>query len=81
MRFRPFRCPTCKRRANRILENILGDACLIYDPDQRAFQYEGETKVDWDSQETVVAADGTVTLSCGNHTWQAKRLAEKQEAA
>ena len=50
---------------------VRGLALLIVD-EQGAAEYEGETKIDWDSQVTVADARGRVTLECpGGHQWQA----------
>lgn len=63
-------CPTCGQPAASTLETVYGRALLIRNPDG-SFDYEGETKIDWDTQETVTEADGSATLHCeSRHAWQ-----------
>jgi hypothetical protein len=43
------------------------------------FEYEGETKVDWNSQTTKVDRNDLVTLECDEgHDWQASELKEEE---
>lgn len=71
MRFDKPNCPKCGEPASSVLESLQGDA-LIFEQDDGSFDYEGETEVKWDSQETLVSRRGLVTLSCGNHSWKAR---------
>ena len=71
MRFNPFRCPECDETAKGTVEIIHGLALLVFDEEGNA-DYEGETKVDWDSQASLLDARGQVTLECSSgHQWQA----------
>ncbi len=71
MRLNPWKCPECGQAARGTVETIGGLALLIFD-DQGEADYEGETKVDWDSQASLVDARGRVTLECPHgHQWQA----------
>jgi hypothetical protein len=46
-------------------------ALLVFDEQGNA-DYEGETKVDWDSQVSLVDARGRITLECpSGHQWPA----------
>jgi len=71
MRFNPFQCPECNEPARGTVEIIHGLALLIFDEEGNA-DYEGETKVDWDSQTSLTDDRGRVTLECpSGHQWQA----------
>ena len=74
MKFKPARCPECGELAKGTAETVPGIALLDFDDDGNA-DYSGETKVLWDSQETVCDEDGRVTLVCPDgHDWQAEML-------
>lgn len=71
MRMNPWKCPECGQAARGTVEVIRGLALLIFD-EQGEADYEGETKVDWDSQTSLVDARGLVTLECPRgHQWPA----------
>ena len=71
MRFKPWKCPECDEAAAGTVELIRGLALLMFD-EQGDADYEGETKVDWDSQTSLPDAHNQVTLECPNgHQWQA----------
>ena len=71
MQFNPLKCPECDQAAAGTVEVIHGLALLIFDEQDNA-DYAGETKVDWDSQVSLLDACGRVTLECPNgHQWQA----------
>jgi hypothetical protein len=71
MRIKPKYCPECGEPPIAILEQVLGDAELIYDPEKKAFDYAGETHIDWDTQTSVVVdKKGRNKVTCNNlHTW------------
>ena len=67
-------CPECGHPATATLERIPGWAILLPPDAKGNFEYEGETKVDWNWQDTVLDKNGLVTLSCDNdHEWKAMR--------
>lgn len=71
MRFEPSKCPECGQRAKGTLETIPGIALLEFDEDCDA-DYQGETKVWWDGQQTARSDDGRVRLVCPDgHEWPA----------
>ena len=65
-------CPTCGEQASGTLETVPGVALI--QPDEKHpghFDYAGETKMFWDSQETVTDVMGAATLICDHgHEWQ-----------
>ena len=70
MRFDPWKCPECDEAAAGTVEVIPGLALLSFDEQGNA-DYEGETKVAWDGQTSVLDAGGRVTLECPHgHQWQ-----------
>src|SRR5262249_17508625 len=67
-------CPTCGERAIGMLETVLGVALLVIGEGGIA-DYLGETKLDWNSQETVDGGDGAVVLTCQNgHEWPSQKI-------
>ena len=71
MRYDPWRCPQCGQEAKGTLETIPGIARLLFDEDGNA-EYQGETDVCWDGQETVRDENGRATLVCPDgHDWLA----------
>jgi hypothetical protein len=71
MQLNPRKCPECGQPAAGTVEVTRGLALIVFDDDGNA-DYEGETKIDWDSQTSLVDARGRVTLECSNgHQWQA----------
>lgn len=72
MRFVPNCCPECKAPPESIREVLYGEALLLEPDDDGETDYEGETKVDWNSQTTDCDAEGNVQLTCPNgHVWEA----------
>lgn len=71
MKFEHHKCPECGQVAEATLENLTGWALLVFDQDGVA-DWEGETKVDWNSQETDEdPMTGEITLRCPDgHVWQ-----------
>ena len=63
MRFSPWKCPECDQAARGTVEIIRGLALLLFDEQDNA-EYEGETKIDWDSQVTLADSCGRFTLEC-----------------
>jgi hypothetical protein len=75
MKFQPYRCPECKQLAHGTEETVLATALMNFDSKTNSFEYEGETKVHWNSQETITDEKGRVELSCPNsHSWFATVL-------
>lgn len=72
MKFGTPKCPTCGELASSTLERILGSAELTFDDDGIA-EYTGDTRISWDTQETVEDSEGCVTLACDDgHEWQSR---------
>lgn len=71
MKFDHAKCPQCGAGPNGILEHVFGTALLAVQKDG-SFDYAGETKIEWDSQETHKTPEGLVVLTCGEHEWLAK---------
>ena len=72
LRIIPSHCPICGDPARGTLENLQGWAMMLYDDEHRDFEYDGYTKVLWDTQRTDVD-DGMVTVICElRHAWQAR---------
>ena len=47
---------------------------MHFDEETGEFEYDGETEVNWDSQETITNKAGNSKLSCPNfHTWFSKQ--------
>lgn len=73
MRFTPANCPECGQLAHGTLETVPGIALLVFDDNGNA-EYEGETKIDWDSQVSQRDEAGRVLLECSEgHQWPAER--------
>ena len=71
MRLNPWKCPECGEAARGTVEVIRGLALLVFDEQSNA-EYEGETKIDWDSQVSLADTGGRVTLECPQgHQWRA----------
>jgi hypothetical protein len=58
-----------------IQEVLTAYAGISQDEDEsKSFDYCGESKVDWDSQESVTSKTGRVKLLCAQyHAWWSKR--------
>lgn len=71
MKFECHKCPQCGEVAEATLEEINGWALLVFEEDGTA-DWEGETKIDWNSQKTYEdPMSGEVSLRCpSGHTWQ-----------
>lgn len=63
MKFITSNCPKCGQPAVAILERLYAWASLY--EENGAFDYAGESDVDWDSQEPV-ETDKQVDLTCDN---------------
>lgn len=91
MRFSPIACPECGEPARGTAEVLYGRANFVYPGDlddessaeeiQAAINagavldHDGETKIFWDAQQTVLDDEGLVTLLCCNgHEWGAVDL-------
>ena len=65
------RCPECGELARGTLEAVQGVALVHADPVTEKVSYSGETKIDWDSQQTVQREGKPVwNCACG-HEWAA----------
>lgn len=72
MRFSKPDCPTCGEEANGILEKLYAWAHIDKAKDG-SFQYIGQSKVDWDSQEPDEENPNEVYLKCcQKHEWKSK---------
>ena len=72
MRFEPANCPQCGQQAKGTLETVPGVALLMFDEDGNA-EYQGQTDLCWDDQETIRDESGRATLFCpGGHDWLAE---------
>lgn len=70
MKLQTFRCPECGEIASGTLEIVQGKALLDFHGETGEADYGGETKIWWDTQETVLDERGDVTLVCSNgHDW------------
>jgi hypothetical protein len=73
MKFSPIYCPECKERAEGTVDTVVGIACFT-EADGRRVDYEGTTKMDWNSQRANRDKKGRYELICSNgHTWFAKK--------
>ena len=80
MKFDTPRCPECGELAYGTLEVINGVAILSFSDDNHA-EYEGETRVDWNTQRTVKHGDGRAFLVCENwHEWLSSKELEEGES-
>ena len=80
MEFDVPRCPVCGELARGSLEQVPGLALLLFDEHGKA-EYEGETTMFWDDQNTVHDENGRVTLECpAGHRWAARQIDEEQFA-
>ncbi len=58
-----LRCPRCGQQARGTVETVPGIARLSFAADGTA-EYDGETELYWDGQETVHNPAGQVLLQC-----------------
>ncbi len=73
MQFTPWKCPKCQKPAAGTLETVPGLALLNFDDNGDA-EYEGETKMYWNGQETRFNEDGKAMMECPNgHVWAAEK--------
>ena len=75
MRWEIVKCPDCGEELTGTLEEVQGEALL--QPDGKGgYDYQGQTNIFWDYQQTV-RADGKDTLLCDNgHSWLSARIKE-----
>ena len=68
----PDRCPDCGERPKGTVERVYGIALLAETGE--GFQYDGETEIDWDGQESETdPANGNPIFKCHDgHEWSAK---------
>lgn len=65
LKFSEPKCPHCGKPVAGVLQTIQGKA-LVLDG-----EWQGETEVDWDSQQNTVDCTGKVTVNCeGGHEWK-----------
>ena len=65
-------CPECGETARGTLERVEGVALVDEDPTTGEVQYDGETKIDWNSQQTVERDGKPVWVCrCCGHDWTA----------
>ena len=70
------RCPECGEPARGTLEVVQGVALVYADPGTGKVSYSSETKIDWDSQQTVQREGKPVwNCACG-HEWPADVVPE-----
>ncbi len=63
-------CPTCREPAVGIAETMLCTA-MIQQEDDGSFEYAGESKVHWDTQEATLGADKRARVECdAGHEWE-----------
>ena len=81
MRFDKPNCPECGEQVYSILETLYASALITESVEaDGSFDYYGESKMHWDTQEPVEDADG-ITLQCHNgHEWQSRDLDNEPEA-
>lgn len=72
-------CPTCGKEAVCIAEQVFALAIIKFDNDGNA-DYVGETKILWDTQESIVdEKTGLHRVRCsvnGGHEWTTKIMGE-----
>lgn len=78
MKFNPWKCPECGEPARGTVERVFGLALMTFDENGDA-GYAGETKIDWNSQTSVLRTtaenDVVFLLECINgHRWQAEQI-------
>jgi hypothetical protein len=73
MRFETLNCPTCGEVARGTCETLVGTALLVHNEDGSS-EWEGETIIHWDGQQTDTR-DGMIVLDCdGGHEWTSREL-------
>lgn len=66
------RCPECGAKIYGVCDNVPGTA-LLSALDDGTYLWAGETKIDWNGQDTPTDADGRVTAVCrSGHEWQTR---------
>lgn len=65
-------CPTCHQPAIGSVERISGIAVFTAIEPDGSVEYEGETRVDWDGQETRRGPNQLPLLTCGEHQWESQ---------
>lgn len=77
MKFRPMICPQCHKMAYGTVELIRGVALMTphKEPGKRTtFEYDGETQVDWDSQQTIGLGNEVLLTCLEGHEWHARQF-------
>lgn len=70
MKFKRPTCPHCQGKPIGTNDLIRGTALLMLDEPTGEYDYEGETKIDWDEQECIADDAGRLQLRCENGcTW------------
>ncbi len=65
-------CPKCGQPAIGTVERLRGIATFVGNPNDGAVEYTGETKLDWDTCETVFG-DGKPLVRCAeDHEWESE---------
>lgn len=71
--YKPHRCPHCNEVARGTVEILTGCAEMTFDDDGTG-EYDGDTDIWWEEQETVTAKSGRVKMVCRNgHDWWARK--------
>ena len=66
-------CPACGQPAIGTVERVRGIATFVGNPKDGAVEYTGETKLDWDTCETVIGGDGKPLVCCAeDHWWESE---------
>jgi hypothetical protein len=77
MQFTPDHCPECGKIAVGTIEKLTGLALISFTAEGEAF-YDGETKIDWDSQKTDRDSWNRATLECAEgHQWGAEMVEDE----
>jgi len=79
MKFDPIHCPECGELAKGTVDLVPGLALLTDPDDDGQVDYEGETEIAWDCQETIQDEEGKFKLECSNvHNWFASLVKDKE---
>ena len=84
MKLEPARCPQCGAVAHAITETVGVDVHLEYDAERDQYEYAGEDRVNWDTQETAFDQAGNADVwRRAGHFWKARvpRAAEPREGS
>lgn len=82
MKYDPIICDQCGETARGTLEKVWARADFGHvDRETGEFEYDGDTEVFWDSQETEKHPEGGDMLTCPNgHEWPATFIPDEEEA-